>query len=496
MGAVTVMPDDARYADLVRGVNQRWVGKPDYVCVATSTEEVVEAVGTAVREGRRIAVRSGGHCVEEMVGAPDVQVVIDLSELNRIDFDAERDAFVVEPGATVGQAYRTLYKRWGVTIPAGSCPSVGLGGHIAGGGYGPLSRKFGYVSDHLYAVEVVVVDAAGTARAVVATRDPDDENHDLWWAHTGGGGGNFGVVTRYWLRIPGVTGAPSALLPTPPARLLVQQDVWVWDMLDEAAFTRLLRNHGDWYERNSAPGSPYDDLYSGLWCGTRASQFVAMSTQIDSALPNAAGLLDDYVTAIRRDLGVAPALSSRQELPWLHSTSWGGIADSGDHTLSFKIKAADLRKRCTDEQAGKIYRHLLREDYGNHRAGVMFVGCGGQMNALSPADTAIAQRDSILKLVYSTHWDASEQPEAHLAWLREFYADVYAGTGGVPVPDERTNGSYVNNPDFDVQDERWNRSGLAWHELYHQHNYPRLQRVKARWDPAEVFRNPFSVRLP
>ena len=126
----------------------------------------------------------------------------------------------------------------------------------------------------------------------------------------------------------------------------------------------------------------------------------------------------------------------------------------------------------------------------------MFVGCGGRMNALSPTATAIAQRDSVLKLVYSTHWDASEQPEPHLAWLREFYADVYAGTGGVPVPDERTNGSYVNNPDFDVQDERWNGSGLAWHELYHQHNYPRLQAVKARWDPGDVFRNPFSVRLP
>ena len=50
----------------------------------------------------------------------------------------------------------------------------------------------------------------------------------------------------------------------------------------------------------------------------------------------------------------------------------------------------------------------------------------------------------------------------------------------MPVPDERTNGSYVKNLDFDVQDERWNGSGLAWHELYHQHNYPRLQAVKAR----------------
>ena len=345
MGAVTVLPDDARYADLVRGVNQRWVGKPDYVCVPSTTEEVVQAVGTAVREGRRIAVRSGGHCVEAMVGSPDVQVVIDLSEMHRIDFDPVRDAFVVEPGATVGQAYRTLYKRWGVTIPAGSCPSVGLGGHIAGGGYGPLSRKFGYVSDHLYAVEVVVVDADGTARAVVATRDASDENHDLWWAHTGGGGGSFGVVTRYWLRIPGATGAPGALLPVPPARLLVQQDVWVWDTLDEAAFTRLLRNHGEWYERNSDPGSPTRTSTAG--CGAGRARPIRRHVDTDrQCRPERDRPGDDYVTAMPR-----PRRRPRTEQPAgaavAAPTSLGGIADSGDHTLSFKIKAADLRRRCT-----------------------------------------------------------------------------------------------------------------------------------------------------
>ncbi len=57
-----------------------------------------------------------------------------------------------------------------------------------------------------YAVEVVVVDEAKTARRVVATREADDPNRELWWAHTGGGGGNFGVVTRYWFRSQGVDG--------------------------------------------------------------------------------------------------------------------------------------------------------------------------------------------------------------------------------------------------------------------------------------------------
>ncbi len=71
--------------------------------------------------------------------------------------------------------------------------------------------------DHLLAVEVVVADPSGEVRAVVATRDPQDPHHDLWWAHTGGGGGNFGIVTRYWFRSPDATGDdPREALPQPP----------------------------------------------------------------------------------------------------------------------------------------------------------------------------------------------------------------------------------------------------------------------------------------
>ncbi|MER7890103.1 FAD-binding protein [Micromonospora sp. NPDC094482] len=174
------------------------MGAPDEVRVVGSTDQVVSAVQDAVRTGRRVAVRGGGHCFEGFVDDPAVRMVIDMSGLTGIYHDPRRFGFAVEAGATLGDAYRRLYLGWGVTIPGGSCPGVGVGGHIAGGGYGRLSRLHGLVVDHLYAVEVVVVDRGGTARAVVATRERTDPNRDLWWAHTGGGGGNFGVVTRYW----------------------------------------------------------------------------------------------------------------------------------------------------------------------------------------------------------------------------------------------------------------------------------------------------------
>lgn len=73
---------------------------------------------------------------------------------------------------------------------------------MAGGAFGFLYRQLGLAADYLYAVEVVVVDEGGRARSVVATRETFDPNRELWWAHTGGGGGNFGVVTRYWFRAP------------------------------------------------------------------------------------------------------------------------------------------------------------------------------------------------------------------------------------------------------------------------------------------------------
>jgi hypothetical protein len=120
-----------------------------------------------------------------------------------------------------------------VTLPAGVSPNVGVGGHVVGGGFGFLCRQHGLAADHLYGVEVVVVDAMGAARSEVATREPSDPNRELWWAHTGRGGGNFGIVTRYWFRSPDATGnTPTRLLPTAPASVLTFKATWDWHAVD------------------------------------------------------------------------------------------------------------------------------------------------------------------------------------------------------------------------------------------------------------------------
>jgi FAD/FMN-containing dehydrogenase len=116
-------PDDPRYTDLVgKRFNKRFAGAPGYFRLVSSTAEVVDALQEAVRDELRVVVRSGGHCLEGFVSDPAVRVVIDTSLMTGIAYDWTMGAFAV------------------------------------------------------------VVDETGTARAVVATREPYDRNRELWWA--------------------------------------------------------------------------------------------------------------------------------------------------------------------------------------------------------------------------------------------------------------------------------------------------------------------------
>ena len=451
-----VGPDDLRYADLVhRGINKRFAGKPDYVHLVGETSQVVDAVQEAVRDKLRVAVRSGGHCLEGFVADPAVRVVIDTSLMTSVYYDPDMDAFAVESGAMLGEVYRKLFLGWGVTIPAGISPNIGVGGHVLGGAFGYLCRQHGLAADHLYGVEVVVVDETGTARSVVATREPTDPNRDLWWAHTGGGGGNFGIVTRYWFRSPGVSGTdPARLLPKAPASVLRFKTQWNWEDLDERAFIRLV-----------------------LTAGAEAEQ-----------------LLDEHLVAINEGVGVA---YTRE----IDRTSWLAFAlypfpdlvDNASQGGIFKLKDAFLRKRLTDHQIAVAYHYLTRTDHAV-AGGLGMATYGGKVNKVAPEATASAQRESILTMSCSTGWADPQDEARSLAWVRQFYRDLFSDTGGVPVPGEVSNGALINHPDVDLADPQWNTSGVPWHTLYYKDNYPRLQQIKASFDPRNVFYHALSIR--
>nr|AKA59434.1 FAD-linked oxidase [uncultured bacterium AR_412] len=486
LGPATVPRGDRRYEDLVRRGHKRYVASPEYIRVVGSTEQVVQAVDDAVRAGKRVVVRGGGHCLENFVDDPAVQVIIDLSGMTGVYFDPAMNAFAIEGGALLNEVYRRLFLGWGVTVPAGWCPRVGVGGHIAGGGYGVLSRTFGLVVDHLHAVEVVVVDRAGKARVVVASRDPADPNHDLWWAHTGGGGGNFGIVTRYWMRTPGATGDPSSLLPKPPGSVLDFSAEWPWQGMDEAKFTRLMRNQGEWCERNAAPGAATAPLYSELIFYRPSTGKQQLIGQVFG--PDADKLLDDYLRALGEGVGPAQNVARRWG-PWL-ATAMNGPDQSKAFRL--KIKSAYRRQRFTDAQATTIYQQLTAPHQGDLVIGSVGLSTyGGQINAVPPDATATATRNAIIKLTYVAAWDDPAQDAMHDEWIRKLYKAVYATTGGVPDPRD---GAYISYPDRDLADPAQNTSGVAWSTLYYKGNYPRLQRIKAKWDPRDVFHHALAVR--
>ncbi len=491
-------PHDPRYLAVVeKRFNKRFRANPDYLRLVGSTDEVIVAVEEAVREARRLVVTSGGHCLEGFVSDPEVRVIIDVSSMNRVYYDAERRAIAVEAGATVGQTFQALFENWGVVVPLGEYPGIGMGGHVVGGAFGFLCRQLGLAADYLYAVEVVTVDEGGVARSVVATRETSDPQRDLWWAHTGGGGGNFGVVTRYWFRSPGASGQdPAELLPRAPESITTFKAEWSWTDIDARSFSQLLGNHGDWCERNSRADSPHASLWTLL--EIHRKQFGKIIVRgVSTAGAAAERHMDDHLAALAAGLS-APASRELTRMTWLEFAlnPLPDLFAAPPGGVSAKVKDALLKKRLTDRQIGVAYDHLTRSD--DDVMGGMFglATYGGRINTVPRDATASAQRDSILDIACTTGWLDPRDEAKNLTWARAFYRDLFSETGGVPIPGEAYSGALINHPDIDLADPALNTSGVPWYQLYYGENYPRLQRIKARWDPRNVFRHALSIRLP
>jgi aclacinomycin oxidase len=496
-GKVTkIGPDDPRYRAVIdRQFNKRFSARPDYVRLARSTADVVAAVQDAVNEGRRLVVTSGGHCLEGFVSDPAVRVIVDVSPMKAVSYDAARAAIVVEAGATVGDTFRALFENWGVVVPLGEYPGIGMGGHVAGGAFGFLCRQLGLAADYLHAVEVVTVDARGRAGSVIATREASDPNRDLWWAHTGAGGGNLGVITRYWFRTAGASGSePTALLPRAPASITTFRAEWSWSDLDQARFHRLLQNHGAWSEQTAAPDSPHASLWNLLLIHRKQLGKVFIRG-LSTAGADATRQVHEFLTALGQGT-VAPSGLEVATMSWLDFAlnPFPDLFAMPPGGVSTKVKDALLRRRLNDRQIAVAHDYLTRTDFDVMGGAFGFASYGGQINAVSPDATASAQRDAILDMACNVGWLDPKDEAANLAWVRAFYRELFADTGGVPVPGAAYAGAFINHPDVDLADPRLNTSGIPWHTLYYRDNYPRLQRIKARWDPQDVFRHALAIR--
>ena len=489
-------PDDPRYRAVVdKRFNKRYSASPDYVRVVTSTEQVVSAVQDAVAETRRLVVTSGGHCLEGFVSDPDVRVIIDVSSMKRVYFDAEMRAIAVEAGATVGETFKALFDEWGTVIPLGEYPGIGIGGHVVGGAFGFLCRELGLAADYLYAVEVVTVNKDGRASSVIATRERSDPNRELWWAHTGGGGGNLGIVTRYWFRSLDASGDdPAKLLPGAPKSITTFKAEWNWSEINEASFLRLMQNHGAWCEQNSAVDSPNASLTTLL--EIHRKQFGKIIVRgASTAGETAERQWDDQLATLSAGI---TASSEREidRMSWLDFAlnPWPELFTMPPGGASMKGKDALIRKRFTDRQIGVAYDYLTRADHDVMGGMLGLATYGGRVNTVASDATASAHRGSILDTACSAGWLEQHDEAKNLKWARDFYRELFADTGGVPVPGDAYDGALINHPDVDLTDPALNTSGVPWSTIYYQKNYPRLQQVKARWDPRDVFHHALSIR--
>lgn len=478
-----------RYPTMVQGFNPRWVGRPEFVQVCGDTEQVVKTVQAAYSEGRRITVRSGGHCYENFVCENVGGVLIDLSPMSGVYQEpANQNLYCVEGGATLWNVYNELYRQFGVTLPGGSCYSVGVGGHITGGGYGLLSRLYGLTVDYLQAVEVVRVNSSGTAEAIIADRDSSDEElREILWAHQGGGGGNFGIVTKFWFAEP----------PPAPEQVSLLNVAWNWDELkNEKDFATLIRAYGEALAENSEPGSPLSQLFTLL----HLTQFAGEDSQIVLTMQFAGGdpaPLEEFGRRVGSELpapsvqrapvgyhSVASSTVEVRQLPWLFATQ----ALSGETpNLRGKYKSAYMLKEFPDSQIATMWKYLREKPNASAKQALLQVDSYGcQVNAVAPNATAVPQRSSIMKLQYQTYWTEGSLDEENLAWIGDFYEEMYPAQGE-PMPDGLMDGCFINYPDVDLEN---------WQQLYYKDNYPRLQRAKALCDPLDVFHHQQSIELP
>jgi aclacinomycin oxidase len=387
-----------------------------------------------------------------------------------------------------------LFDSWRTVLPLGEHPRLGMGGHVVGGAFGFLCRQHGLAADHLHAVEVLTVDRAGAVRCVTASREPSDPNRELWWAHTGEGGGNFGLVTKYWFRSANASGSnPATLLPRAPESVATLRAEWNWNDIDRSALIRLFTQCGTWAEQNCAPDSPAASLFTLLIARRRQVGMIVVRT-VSTAGAAAEQQLTNYFETIRDGLpAVRPEIAHQTWLgfalnpfPDLFAEPPGGVRT--------KVKDAMLKKRFTEHQLAVAYDYLTRSDFDVMGGIFGLATYGGRVNSVAPGATAAAQRRSILDAACSAGWLNASEDERHLAWIRRFYRDLFSDTGGVPVPGEAYDGALINHPDVDLADPAWNTSGVPWSTLYDHEHYARLQTIKARWDPRNVFRHALSIR--
>jgi FAD/FMN-containing dehydrogenase len=502
----SVTRQDPRYQALLRGHNLRFPEiasmSPARIVVCTTPADAHRALQTAVHDGVRPTVRSGGHCYENFAVNNPGGVLLDLSQLNTVDLDPRTGEYCVAPGSVLGDVYQSLYKRYGLTLPGGSCYSVGAGGHISGGGYGYLSRLHGLTSDWLAAIDILTVDASGR---VIERRVDRKNDPDLFRACCGAGGAGFGIITAFRFKD----------LPVAPREVVEVRLRFPWETMTEQQFIALLTTYGDyWATRGCDPDTwglftllgvgPRRD---GGWLGMHI-QFCQPDGKVDdvSVLREFMAKFDrfnpvlissphmEFANAATKSAARQPASAAYKpkRIPWLETA----ISDRGGDGARAKYKSSYMKRSFVPAEARAIYRFYSGNSITARSSVISIDSYGGAVNRPQlAAETAIAQRSSTMKLQWQCYWFDPAEDAQHLRELDAFYTSIYTGEHvdphhqGTPWGD-RYEGCYMNYADIDMLRYPY------WPELFYGRDglYEFLQKVKQSYDPNNVFHHAMSIR--
>ena len=412
--------------------------RPQAVVFCESLGDVQKTVRWARRHNIHIVPRSGGHSYGGY--STTSGVVVDVSRMHAVSLAANGRA-AVAAGAKLLDVYTALAAS-GRTVPGGTCPTVGIAGSTQGGGIGMSARRFGLTSDNL--LEATVVLADGSAVVASASQHPD-----LFWALRGGGGGNFGIVTRFVFRSHAVGNVATYTMAWPwgDAKRVVQ----AW--------------------QSFAPKAP-DGLFSVLNLSavvgggtpsiTSAGQFFGSEAELRSLLAPLlnAGTPSRFATTTRSFIGA------------VHY--WGG-GGGGRSTFGAKssIANAPLSSVGIDALLNQIE---LRRSAGSGSGIVLLDSWGGAINRVPKNRTAFVHRDALFSMQYLAYWSSGAPAAPNVAWLRRAHAAMKPHVSPF---------AYQNYIDPDLPN---------WQHAYYGTNLPRLQSVKRKYDPHNVWHFRQSVR--
>jgi FAD/FMN-containing dehydrogenase len=522
MAIEIVSTSDVRFERLCHGQNTRYPAtehdRASRIALCDDTNDVAEALERFVHQGLRPTVRAGGHCYEDFVDNNPGGAIIDLSLLSSTEPPKTGAKYRLGAGSTLGQAYFNLYKRGLVTIPGGTCGPVGAGGHISGGGYGLLSRLHGVTPDWVTAVDIVTIDSSGKVQIRHATKSSDA---DLLRACRGSGGGNYGIVTNFYFDT----------LPPAPTEVMHGSVGFSWDGMTAERFARILYLYSNYWETRGRDPETWG-LFTIFGLSHKSSGRLNMGVtfQNPDGTVKDTKVLEEFLAIFDEckpvsELAIHPTMAEHH--PQLTTSGAGTNVCMAQHNLTkigwidsqepprpaagrgnqpgpprngrHAYKSTYMRKAFTPEEAAVFYKHLTSEIPGADLKGCVILvdSFGGAVNKKQMLEeTAVAQRDSIMKLQFIASWADPAQDAAHQQFLRELYKDLYANSAagakynGTPFWSDHYEGCYINYPDADMLGYDF------WPQLYYGTGnlYPFLQSVKKKYDPNNVFHHSMSVR--